>query len=121
MHTTVNVSRNASFNRETAEAVEKTKFSSILSDLIIGPVNEDSRLMHTPTPSAIKFHISDDKNHLHIYNAERVVKILNYTGKVILIQTVPQNNEPVTFKIKKLKRGTYFIQASGRQYTFIKS
>lgn len=79
-----------------------------------------SQAAHPVPALPFKFKLSEDRNMLYIYNATRVIKILNASGKVVLIQTAAKNNEPTVFNLKKLKKGKYSIQTGNRQYLFFK-
>lgn len=87
-----------------------------------GTANEIQLHQHTHPAAAlpVKFECSKDGNMLYVYNAGRVVKILNASGQVVLIQTASKNKEHTVFNIKKLKKGKYSIQAGNRQYIFLK-
>ncbi|ANI87966.1 hypothetical protein A9P82_00720 [Arachidicoccus ginsenosidimutans] len=108
------------FTIKVSKSVEKNNFGNIVEELITEKGKRIGSKIFSSV-STVKFHISDDKTKLHVYNATRVIKILNSRGKLILIQTAPKNGEPAVFDIQKLKRGaTYFIEASDEQLTFIK-
>lgn len=84
---------------------------------------DEIQLHHDAHPALVrpvKFELSEDSNMLYVHNAGRVIKILNAQGKVVLIQTAVQDNEPTVFNLKKLKKGKYSIQACNRQYAFLK-